>query len=155
MPPRAGVERPARGIGLGSPCRQDAGAGRRPNPQPGRLRHDNGPRLLLRPSVRTSLATRIPRTHSGLCQRAGGMGAAGLRNNLPGLTPSHLAGTMQLNQSRLLDLFARMLCRSPLTDRLRICSRLTPRTAQTSAAQSLSSQLHRPGLGARPQSRWL
>jgi hypothetical protein len=96
---------------------------------------------------------------------------------------------MQLSQSRLLDMFAQVLCRSPLwlpkpatrwfphkrrsvafptpprvgfptrddrfancgretwSDRLRICSRLTPRTAQTSAAQSLSSQLHRSGLG--------
>jgi hypothetical protein len=55
------------------------------------------------------------------------------------------AGTMQLNQARLLDLFAQVRCRSPLTDRWRICSRLTPRTAQTSAAQSLSSQLPRSG----------
>jgi hypothetical protein len=54
---------------------------------------------------------------------------------------------MQLNRSRLLDLFAQTLCRSPLTDPLRICSRLTSRVAQKSAAHPLLSQLHGSGPG--------
>jgi serine protease Do len=58
-----------------------------------------------------------------------------------------LAVTMQVNQARLLDLFAETLCRSSLPDRPRICWRLTPRFAQKSTAQALSSQLHSHGLG--------
>jgi hypothetical protein len=38
--------------------------------------------------IRTRLAMRTP-CRARLCQRAGGIGAAGLRINLPGLTPYH------------------------------------------------------------------
>jgi hypothetical protein len=55
------------------------------------------------------------------------------------------AGTMQLDQARLLDLLAQRLRHSPLTAPCRICSRLTPRLAQESAAQPHPSQLHRSG----------
>jgi hypothetical protein len=54
--------------------------------------------------------------------------------------------TTQLNQSRLLDLFAQQHRRSALTDFFRICARLTPRFAQKSASQPLSAQLHGHGL---------
>src|SRR5215469_6754375 len=57
---------------------------------------------------------------------------------------------MQLAWSCLLDLFAQGLRRSALTDPWRICSRLTPRLAQKSASQPLSSQLH--GYGLEPVS---
>ena len=56
-----------------------------------------------------------------------------------------MAVTMPLGQARLLDLLAQELCRSPLTDRSQICSRLTPRLAQESTAHARSSQ--RPGHG--------
>jgi hypothetical protein len=55
------------------------------------------------------------------------------------------AVTMQSNRSRLLDLFEQTRCRSPLTDPLRICSRLTSRVAQKSAVHPLLSQLHGSG----------
>ena len=58
-----------------------------------------------------------------------------------------LAGTIQLDQAHLLDLLVQELRRSPLTDRWRICSRLTPRLAHESAAQAHPSQLNRSGLG--------
>ena len=54
---------------------------------------------------------------------------------------------MQLDQARSLDLLAQELCRSPLTDRARICSRLTPRLAQESTARAHPSQP--PGHGFR------
>jgi hypothetical protein len=53
---------------------------------------------------------------------------------------------MQLNQSRLHDLFAQELRRSALTDFSRICARFTPRFAQKSASQPRPSQLHGYGL---------
>jgi hypothetical protein len=60
-----------------------------------------------------------------------------------------LAGTIQLDQVRPLDLLEQELRRSPLTDHWRICSRLTPRLAQESAAQEHPSQLNRSGLGVQ------
>src|SRR5271170_2296498 len=57
---------------------------------------------------------------------------------------------MQLDQACQLDLLAPELCRSPLTDPRRICSRLTPRLAQESAAQAHPSQLPGSGLEMPP-----
>jgi hypothetical protein len=53
---------------------------------------------------------------------------------------------MQLDQALRLDLLAQRFPRSPLTDRWRICSRLTSRLAQESAAQAHPSQPHSYGL---------
>jgi hypothetical protein len=60
-----------------------------------------------------------------------------------------LTVTMQLNQSRLLDLFAQNFVVQRLQIFCRICSRFTPRFAQKSASQPLPSQLHGYGLGNR------
>jgi hypothetical protein len=53
---------------------------------------------------------------------------------------------MQLNQSRLLDLFAQNFVLQRLQIFCRICARFTPRFAQKSASQPLPSQLHGYGL---------
>jgi hypothetical protein len=57
-----------------------------------------------------------------------------------------LTVTMQLNQSRLLDLFARNFVVQRLQIFCRICARFTPRFAQKSTSQMLPSQLHGYGL---------
>jgi hypothetical protein len=53
---------------------------------------------------------------------------------------------MQLNQSRLLDLFAQNFVVQRLQIFCRICARFTPRFAQKSTSQPLPSQLHGHGL---------
>jgi hypothetical protein len=53
---------------------------------------------------------------------------------------------MQLNQSRLLDLFAQYFVVQRLQIFSRICARFPPRFAQKSPSQPHPSQLHRHGL---------
>ena len=56
-----------------------------------------------------------------------------------------LAGTIQLGRSCLLDLLQQILRRSLVTGLALARASLTPRLAKESAAQSLPSQLNRPG----------